>query len=93
MKQVKNQRSVTMFRLHGAVQSIFSGYPIITADLWNSAESRGNSDECRQLYLTEDEDTGELVFNALLVPIIYARDNVSIEGIFQNEVLFLVSAC
>lgn len=83
---------VSMFRLHAAVQSIFSGYPNITADLWSSVESRGNSDECRQLYLTEDEDTGELVFNTLLVPIIYAGNNVSIEGIFQNKVLFSVSA-
>ncbi|KAF7761710.1 hypothetical protein Agabi119p4_9702 [Agaricus bisporus var. burnettii] len=95
VKQVKNQRSVTMFKLHANAPLIFSGYPTITTDVWNSAESRGVSDECRHLYLTEDEDseTGELIFNPLLVPIIYAGNGVSIDGIFQNEVLFSIGIC
>jgi hypothetical protein len=65
-------------------------YPDIQPDVWNSAESWGESHRCRELYLTKDEESGELVFNALLVPIIYAGNEVSISGIFQNEVLFLV---
>ncbi|KAF7773497.1 hypothetical protein Agabi119p4_5664 [Agaricus bisporus var. burnettii] len=75
VKQVKNQRSVTMFKLHSNASLIFS------------------SEECCRLYLTEDEETGDLVFNPLLVPIIYARDDVGIDGIFQNEVLFLIRIC
>ncbi|EKM74401.1 hypothetical protein AGABI1DRAFT_95665 [Agaricus bisporus var. burnettii JB137-S8] len=93
VKQVKNQRSVTMFKLHSNASLIFSRYPNITADLWSSAESRGDSEECCRLYLTEDEETGDLVFNPLLVPIIYARDDVGIDGIFQNEVLFSIRIC
>ncbi|EKM76685.1 hypothetical protein AGABI1DRAFT_130980 [Agaricus bisporus var. burnettii JB137-S8] len=85
----QQQRSNIIAKLHTAVSIIFSdAYPEIIPNLLSSPKDRGTSELCRRLYMS-DSSMGNDNFEPLLAPIIYAGGNITVGGIFQNEVLFL----
>jgi hypothetical protein len=76
-------------KLRSAVHIIFGpSYPEINDNLWSNPDEREISPLCQQLYMSEV--SGHQTFEPLLAPIIYVQGTVDADGIFQNEVLFLV---